>query len=65
MALTSDATGHPVLDGARWHTPKPGRPTECMHPGCDYLLGQRPAPVLLDDDPNDPNDAVVALDQAA
>lgn len=31
--------GHWLLNGARWHTPKQGIPTECEIKGCDYPLG--------------------------
>lgn len=48
--LATHPDGHPMLDGARWHAPKHGSPTECATPGCDRLMGQRPEPLLEADD---------------
>lgn len=31
--------GHPFLDGAIWHVPKQGSPTECETTGCTKPLG--------------------------
>lgn len=33
------SAGHPTLDGALWHVPKVGSPTECETPGCEKVLG--------------------------
>lgn len=44
---TRHPDGHVLLDGARWHYPKPGRPTECAVAGCERILGQS---TLVDDD---------------
>lgn len=33
-----DADGHTLIDGARWHYPKQGTPTQCAIPGCARVL---------------------------
>lgn len=43
MTMSTHPDGHPLLDGARWHTPKPGQPTVCVVPGCNRVLGQHQA----------------------
>lgn len=43
MVMSTHPDGHPLLDGARWHTPKPGQPTVCVTPGCTRVLGQQQA----------------------
>lgn len=30
--------GHALIDGARWHYPKTGSPSECAVAGCDRVL---------------------------
>ena len=30
--------GHNLIDGARWHYPKTGSPSECAVPGCERVL---------------------------
>lgn len=49
MVMSTHPDGHPLLDGARWHTPKPGQPTVCVTPGCTRVLGQQ-APSSDEDD---------------
>lgn len=29
---------HALVEGARWHYPKPGEPTACAIEGCDRVL---------------------------
>lgn len=41
MPMSTHPDGHPLLDGARWHTPTPGQPTVCVVPGCTRVLGQQ------------------------
>jgi len=50
MTMSTHPDGHPLLDGARWHTPKPGQPTVCVVPGCTRVLGQQQARNLVEDD---------------
>lgn len=49
MTMSTHPDGHPLLDGARWHTPKPGQPTVCVVPGCTRVLGQQQARSLVED----------------
>lgn len=49
--------GHLMLDGARWHRPKTGSPTECEVPGCTRVLGQQRASEDTDDDSDEDEDA--------
>ena len=50
MTVSTHPDGHPLLDGARWHTPKPGQTTVCVVPGCTRVLGQQQAPSSDEDD---------------
>lgn len=38
-AAAAPVDGHTLIDGARWHYPKQGSPTECAIQGCDRILG--------------------------
>lgn len=49
MTMSTHPDGHPLLDGACWHTPKPGQPTVCVVPGCTRVLGQQHARSLDED----------------
>ena len=53
--IWTDSTGHTILNGARWHYPATGNPTQCGVTGCERVLGQQRAAnsVFDDDDPGD------------
>jgi hypothetical protein len=49
--------GHPLLDGARWHYPKQGSPTECAVDGCEHVMSTVGRPTVLDEADGGPDEA--------
>lgn len=54
---TRSADGHNIIEGARWHYPKPGRPTECAVPGCGRVLRVGRDEDTSEAEPDDPEAA--------
>lgn len=49
--------GHNLINGARWHWPKVGSPSECGVSGCERVLGTRTDDPIDDlDGPDDFDD---------
>jgi hypothetical protein len=41
--------GHALIDGARWHYPKTGSPSECAIAGCDRVLTRHLRADIIDE----------------